>query len=123
MTTAQAQLLKYLGTEAVATDGRTFKKEYARVLAALKQIQPTKAVELEARYNSIGMKKGDDKAIDNAGKLEVFINYINGLIATYALDTVPAEVTTHVDEDGSHHMDYFFKLPGDDVEKKFDLDE
>lgn len=121
--TAHGKFIEYVSTIGVATGGKKFKEEYDRIVAALKKIQPSKAAELEGRFKGIGIIKTKAEAINNAAKLESFVNYVNGLVVTYHLDTAPGAISSRADEDGSHHMDYFFKLPGDGAEKKFDLDD
>ena len=121
---AFGKLKGYISTEAVATNNLKFKEEVTRIYEALNTIQPSKAQELKTRLKPIfDDLKDKDKAIANAAKLDTWVRYANDLIADFQLDDAPEAVTASVDEDSSHHMNYNFKLPGDDSAKNFNLDD
>jgi hypothetical protein len=121
-TTAFDRFKAYLNTHQVSAAGLTFKQEYDRVVAALRKMQPSKANEVETKIKETGIEKKPATAIADAAKLEIFTNYLNGLIGTFQLDTAATAVGARVAEGESHHLDYFFSFAGGG-ETKFDLDE
>ena len=118
---ASARLATYLGTLPIATGGLTFRQEFDRVVSALKKIHPSEGTKLEAKPRTIGLKKKPGTAVADAALLQTFVTDMNTLVTTYQLDAAPTVVTGR-EEGDTHHRDYFFQLPTDPQEVKFDLD-
>jgi hypothetical protein len=119
--TASQRLKEYFKAK-VTDQNRTLGQECSRVEQVLTTMQPSKVKEMKSKQSDVGITK-DGTDTEKAARLEVFVQYLNQLIADFHLDTAASTVKGRVDDDGSHHMDYFYKLPTDDAEKKFDLDE
>ncbi|QGH70134.1 hypothetical protein [Pseudactinotalea sp. HY158] len=124
----RAALLAYTKVP-VTGDGRSLRGEIARVLKALAGIQPSAGAALKDQANAFvtaltGLPKAPtaEDAAEAVRLLTVLVAAVNQAIVTYRLDDAAPSVTARVEEDDSHHMNYFFKLPNDDAEKIFDLD-